>query len=89
MAMRKQLGGRKSNKKKSKRVNRSHKKRKGGGMFKGRVALSPSYSIDVNSKLLPGQSALASPPPIKIENNCLNTWKHLGSEKMPYNKIWN
>jgi hypothetical protein len=68
---------------------RGGRKLKGGGMFKGYVAYSPSYSIDVKSPLAPGQSALSSPPPIKRMNNCLNTWKHLGSEKKPYNKIWN
>jgi len=68
---------------------RGGRKLKGGGMFKGYVAYSPSYSIDVKSPLAPKQSALSSPPPIKRMNNCLNTWKHLGSEKKPYNKVWN
>ena len=81
----------KSSSKRSNKKNSNKKKscKRGGGVFNGYVALSPSYSIDVKSKLLPNQSALASPPPIKIENNCLNTWKHLGSEKLPYNKVWN
>ena len=64
-------------------------KQNGGGMFKGYVAFTPSYSVNVKSPLGPSHSALASPPPIKRINNCLNTWKHLGSEKKPYNKVWN
>ena len=63
-------------------------KQVGGGLFKGYVAFTPSYSINVKSPLGASKSALASPPPIKRMNNCLNTWKHLGSEKKPYNKVW-
>ena len=64
-------------------------KQNGGGMFKGYVAYTPSFAVDVKPPLAPYKSALASPPPIKRTNNCLNTWKHLGSEKKPYNKVWN
>ena len=63
-------------------------KQVGGGLFKGYVAFTPSYSINVQSPLGASKSALASPPPIKRMNDCLNTWKHLGSEKKPYNKVW-
>lgn len=65
------------------------KKLKGGGMFNGYVAYTPSFSVDVSKPLAPNNSALANPPPIKRMNNCLNTWKHLGSENKPYNKVWN
>jgi hypothetical protein len=64
-------------------------KQNGGGMFKGYVAYTPSFTVNVKPPLAPYKSALASPPPIKRTNNCLNTWKHLGSEKKPYNKVWN
>jgi hypothetical protein len=67
---------------------RSSKKR-GGGLFKGYVAFTPSYNVDVNSPMAAKDSALANPPPIKRTNDCLNTWKHLGSETKPYNKVWN
>ena len=63
-------------------------KQNGGGMFKGYVAFTPSYSVNVKSPLGASNSALANPPPIKRMNDCLNTWKHLGSEKKPYNKVW-
>ena len=63
-------------------------KQNGGGMFKGYAAFTPSYSINVKSPLSSSNSALASPPPIKRMNNCLNTWKHLGSENKPFNKVW-
>jgi hypothetical protein len=85
----KRSGGKKSCGKKRRITRRGGKRIRGGGMFKGYVAFSPSYSIDVKAPLAPNQSALSSPPPIKRMNNCLNTWKHLGSEKKPYNKVWN
>ena len=85
----KRSGGKKSCGKKGRMTRRGGKRIRGGGMFKGYVAFSPSYSIDVKAPLAPNQSALSSPPPIKRMNDCLNTWKHLGSEKKPYNKVWN
>jgi|SaaInlStandDraft_6_1057023.scaffolds.fasta_scaffold06069_4 hypothetical protein len=85
----KRSGGKKSCSKKRRITRRGGKRIRGGGMFKGYVAFSPSYSIDVKAPLAPNQSALSSPPPIKRMNDCLNTWKHLGSEKKPYNKVWN
>ena len=65
------------------------KKQRGGGMFKGYVAFTPSYTVNVKNRLPANDSALANPPPIKRTNDCLNTWKHLGSENKPYNKVWN
>jgi len=85
----KRSGGKRSCSKKRRITRRGGKRIRGGGMFKGYVAFSPSYSIDVKAPLAPNQSALSSPPPIKRMNDCLNTWKHLGSEKKPYNKVWN
>ena len=85
----KRSGVKRSCGKKRRITRRGGKRIRGGGMFKGYVAFSPSYSIDVKAPLAPNQSALSSPPPIKRMNNCLNTWKHLGSEKKPYNKVWN
>ena len=64
-------------------------RKRGGGMFKGYVAFTPSFSVDVKNPLPPKLSGLANPPPIKRQNDCLNTWKHLGSENKPYNKVWN
>ena len=81
--------GKRSHKKQSrKKMSRKYRKR-GGGMFKGYVAFTPSFSVDVKNRLPPKLSGLANPPPIKRQNDCLNTWKHLGSENKPYNKVWN
>ena len=55
-------------------------------MFNGYVAYTLSFSADVSKPLALDNSALANPPPIKRMNNCLNTWKHLGSENKPYNQ---
>tara|TARA_B110000285_G_scaffold82282_2_gene94744 strand:+ start:133 stop:828 length:696 start_codon:yes stop_codon:yes gene_type:complete len=63
---------------------RSHRQRGGYSQYMSNVANAHNYSL--GGELTSKDSALASPPPFTPNNDCLNSWKHLGDTE-PYNKI--
>jgi hypothetical protein len=68
------------------RKRKSTKKQRGGySQYMSNVANTPSYSTG-GVTLRNYESNLASPPPITVRNDCMNTWKHLG-DKPPYNEV--
>ena len=71
----------KTAKKKTAKKKTSKKKMKGGSINNlSNVAYAHGYSTGAPPALGQGQSALANPVPYQAYNNCLNTWKHTGSE---------
>lgn len=84
----------KKNSRKGKRGKRTMKKRgvkkqRGGySQYMSNVANAHNYSTGAPPTLTAASSALANPPPYTSNNDCLNTWKHLG-DTPPYNQVYN
>ena len=77
----KKTAKKKTAKKKTAKKKTAKKKMKGGSINNlSNVAYAHGYSTGAPPALGQGQSALANPVPYQAYNNCLNTWKHTGSE---------
>lgn len=63
---------------------------KGGySQYGSNIANSHIYSTGAPPSLNYKTSALAQPVPYTPKQDCLNTWKHNGSENKPYNTVYN